>query len=176
MSRPIKPAPDPAASKTYITTDPDGLGFSPFVANGDNDSILDLLNEPGAAVFVPRSSKALLSFSAATGIFAKILTGTKSADAATAGLCEAARLLVTREDTELDLADPDHLAMLHALAASRTITGDPALPASSLPDVTAAGTDLDAIRGFCSKLVGKFEFDHDRLASIDDVRAALRSP
>ena len=156
MPRPTKPDPVPATVKAYIEQDPDSLGFAAPWAAGNNTAVVDLLNQPRTDAFVPRSSRELLSFSASNGIFDKILAGTKSADARAAGICEAAMIMIRREDTELDLADPDHLAMASALKAAGVLND----------------ANETALLAFCQAKVGQFEADYGRQASLYDVRNA----
>ena len=173
MARPEAPAPDYAALRAYIEADAETT--APWV-EGNNQGIADLLNAPSVAAFVPVASRSLLSFAAATGIFAQITQGRTNPNAAIAAICEAAYIMVSREDTSLDLADPDHLAMVHALATGLVITGDAAAADAGDPDPTAAGTDdLTKIRVLCSALVGYFEANYGRKATLDDIRAVRAS-
>jgi len=170
MPRPEAPAPDYAALKAYIVGN--AATAAPW-GEGNNQAVADLLNEPAEAVFQPVASRVLLSFAAATGIFAQIIQGRTNPNAAIASICEAAYIMVSREDTTLDLADPDHLAMVHALATGLVITGDASAADAGDPDPTATGTDdLTKIRVLCSALAGYFEASHGRQASLDDIRAA----
>lgn len=43
---------DYAALKTYIQTDPDGLGFAPYLAAGNDTAVVGLLNAPQASIQV----------------------------------------------------------------------------------------------------------------------------
>lgn len=45
---------DPTALKTELQTDPTGLGYGPWVANGADATLADLLNEPRAGITVFR--------------------------------------------------------------------------------------------------------------------------
>lgn len=49
--------------KTYLTTDPDGLGFAPLIAAGDDGAIAALINTAGANVIKSRiiSARGILS-------------------------------------------------------------------------------------------------------------------
>ncbi len=162
------------ALRTYIETETDGLGTVAPWNEGNNGAVLALLNGTSHNAFVRRSSRELLTFVTATGIFGKILGGTTSPDLMLSGTCEAARIMITREDTHLDLNDDDHLNLVQGLAAGGIITGTPG-PTTGNPDPAknvAGNDDLDRIVGFCSQKTGYFEAIHGRPATLEDIRLA----
>lgn len=160
MPRP-EPSPlDPSAVKAYIDS-PEAEAVAPGTKSeydaGNNTAAASLLATPSVDVFSPCPSRRLLSFAASSGIFAKILAGRSSADLAIASICEAAYIMVRREDAELDLADPDHAAMVGALAAAAIISGDAGEISPSSDAVADGASDVAKICALCSARVSRFE-------------------
>jgi len=89
-----------------------------------DQQIAEHLNEPTIEQLGPIASTELLAWSGQGGRFARIARAAESGDDGLASLANAAKVLILRDGTALDLSLPDRAAMLDALVAAEVLTAD----------------------------------------------------
>ena len=89
-----------------------------------DQQIAEHLNSPTIEVLQPIPSTELLAWSGGAGRFARISKATESQNDQVASMANAAKVLILRDGTALDLSLPDRAAMLDALVAAEVLTPD----------------------------------------------------
>ena len=132
--------------KTEIQNDPLAKGYSSM----SDQEIVDSINLKNRSKFVEISSQELLAWSANNGRLAKIKNAINNgADDVVKSLAEAAYLLITRDDTSLDLNLTDRVAMLDALVSYAVLTPDDKTSLQALATVSisrAEELDIGLVR------------------------------
>lgn len=94
-----------------------------LAALSDADAVA-AINVMAVEVIEPIRSSEILAWSAAEGRFARVDEATSHVDAGIRSLAMAAKLLLTRDGTSLDLNLPDRAGMVDALVAAGVMTAD----------------------------------------------------
>ena len=132
--------------KTEIQNDPLAKGYSSM----SDQEIVDSINLKNRSKFVEISSQELLAWSANNGRLAKIKNAINNgADDVVKSLAEAAYLLITRDDTSLDLNLTDRVAMLDALVSYAVLIPDDKTSLQALATVSisrAEELDIGLVR------------------------------
>lgn len=132
--------------KTEIQNDPLARGYSLM----SDQEIVDSINLKNRSKFVEISSQELLAWSANNGRLAKIKNAINNgADDVVKSLAEAAYLLITRDDTSLDLNLTDRVAMLDALVSYAVLIPDDKTSLQALATVSisrAEELDIGLVR------------------------------
>lgn len=124
-----------ATLKAELDDDPLGVGYAAMLREQDeatlvpdDEEIAESLNAKTRNGYKPLGSLALLAWGAANGRLAKINdAATKSGDYTAIGtaprsVAMAADRMLARADTELDLANPHHAALVQALVLAKVLT------------------------------------------------------
>jgi len=120
------------AIKTELDTDPLGLAYSEL----DDTAVAVSLNEKTRSKLEPISSAELLAWSANNARLQKIKTAAESgADDTIKSVAQAAYLMITRDDTTLDLNLADRVALLDALVSYSVLTAEDKTSLESLATV-----------------------------------------
>jgi len=120
------------AIKTELDTDPLGLAYSEL----DDTAVAVSLNEKTRSKLEPISSAELLAWSASNARLQKIKTAVESgADDTIKSVAQAAYLMITRDDTTLDLNLADRVALLDALVSYSVLTAEDKTSLESLATV-----------------------------------------
>jgi len=120
------------AIKTELDTDPLGLTYSEL----DDTAVAVSLNEKTRSKLEPISSAELLAWSASNARLQKIKTAVESgADDTIKSVAQAAYLMITRDDTTLDLNLADRVALLDALVSYSVLTAEDKTSLESLATV-----------------------------------------
>jgi len=118
--------------KTELETDPLGLGYSGM----DDSAAAASLNEKTRSKLEPISSAELLAWSANNTRLQSIKSAAESgADDTIKSVAQAAYLMITRDDTTLDLNLADRVALLDALVSYSVLTADDKASLESLATV-----------------------------------------
>lgn len=118
--------------KTELETDPLGLGYSGM----DDSAAAASLNEKTRSKLEPISSAELLAWSANNTRLQSIKSAAESgADDTIKSVAQAAYLMITRDDTTLDLNLTDRVALLDALVSYNVLTADDKASLESLATV-----------------------------------------
>lgn len=132
--------------KAEIQNDPLAKGYSSM----SDQEIVDSINLKNRSKFVEISSQELLAWSANNGRLAKIKNAINNgADDVVKSLAEAAYLLITRDDTSLDLNLTDRVAMLDALVSYAVLIPDDKTSLQALATVSisrAEELDIGLVR------------------------------
>lgn len=100
--------------KSEIDSDPLGRNYSAM----SDKQVADSLNNSDRTKVVPISSAELLAWAASDGRLASIKAAIDGGvDSTAKSLAEAAYMMISRDDTSLDLSLPDRVAMLDGLVA-----------------------------------------------------------
>ena len=105
---------DIAKLKSELVTDPESMGYA-ALSDADASVALNIANRDYT---VPLNSRTALEWAMRTGRLADIeaastTTGTPAIQAIAIGV----KHLLSRADTEIDMSDPDHVAMIDGLVA-----------------------------------------------------------
>jgi len=120
------------AIKTELDTDPLGLAYGEL----DDTAVAVSLNEKTRSKLEPISSAELLAWSANNARLQKIKTAAESgADDTIKSVARAAYLMITRDDTTLDLNLADRVALLDALVSYSVLTAEDKTSLESLATV-----------------------------------------
>lgn len=112
-----------ATLKSELEDDPQSLGYT-----GDDVADAELLNTKSRAGYTPLGSRALLAWGAANGRLSKIndaanrVSPYDALPASARSVAMAADRMLSRSDTELDLSNAAHVALVDALVASQVLT------------------------------------------------------
>lgn len=118
--------------KTELETDPLGLGYSGM----DDSAAAVAFNEKIRSKLEPISSAELLAWSANNTRLQSIKSAAESgADDTIKSVAQAAYLMITRDDTTLDLNLADRVALLDALVSYSVLTADDKASLESLATV-----------------------------------------
>lgn len=118
--------------KTELETDPLGLGYSGM----DDSAAAVAFNEKTRSKLEPISSAELLAWSANNTRLQSIKSAAESgADDTIKSVAQAAYLMITRDDTTLDLNLADRVALLDALVSYSVLTADDKASLESLATV-----------------------------------------
>ena len=118
--------------KTELETDPLGLGYSGM----DDSAAAVAFNEKTRSKLEPISSAELLAWSANNTRLQSIKSAAESgADDTIKSVAQAAYLMITRDDTTLDLNLTDRVALLDALVSYNVLTADDKASLESLATV-----------------------------------------
>ena len=118
--------------KTELETDPLGLGYSGM----DDSAAAVAFNEKTRSKLEPISSSELLAWSANNTRLQSIKSAAESgADDTIKSVAQAAYLMITRDDTTLDLNLTDRVALLDALVSYNVLTADDKASLESLATV-----------------------------------------
>jgi len=109
--------------KTELETDPERLGYS-----GMNDKEVTVaINEVNRSYVVPLSSRQMLEWAMQGGRLSGINDATNTGPKEIRAIAIGAMALISREDTEVDLAKADHVEMIDGLISGGVLTaGDKA--------------------------------------------------
>jgi len=115
---------DYAALRLEITADPLGIGYSAMSADGVAVSV----SAKTRVRPVPITSAELLAWSGQAGRFQRLedAADNTALPGELRSVCKAARAMILRDATQLDLSLPDRAAMLGALVASGVLTDEDA--------------------------------------------------
>lgn len=114
-----------ATLKSELEDDPQSLGCT-----GDDVADAALLNAANRTTYQALGSRALLAWGAAGARLSKIndaanrVSPFDAIPAAARSVAMAADRMLSRSDTELDLANPAHVALVNALVASGVLTAN----------------------------------------------------
>ena len=118
--------------KTELETDPLGLGYSGM----DDSAAAVSLNQKTRSKLEPIGSAELLAWSAGGARLQGIKTAAESgADDTIKSVAQAAYLMITRDDTTLDLNLADRVALLDALVSYSVLTAEDKTSLESLATV-----------------------------------------
>jgi len=104
---------DIAKLKTELVTDPESMGYA-ALSDADAAGAINLANRDYT---VPLNSRTSLSWAMRTGRLADIETATTAGTPAIQAIALGVKHLLGRSDTEIDMSDPDHVAMIDGLVA-----------------------------------------------------------
>lgn len=104
---------DIAKLKTELVTDPESMGYA---ALSDADAAV-AINLADRDYTIPLNSRTSLSWAMRTGRLADIETATTAGTPAIQAIALGVKHLLSRADTEIDMSDPDHVAMIDGLVA-----------------------------------------------------------
>lgn len=99
--------------KTELVTDPESMGYA---ALSDADASL-AINLADRDYTIPLNSRTSLSWAMRTGRLADIETATTTGTPAIQAIALGVKHLLGRSDTEIDMGDSDHVAMIDGLVA-----------------------------------------------------------
>ena len=104
---------DIAKLKTELVTDPESMWYA---ALSDADAA-GAINLADRAYTIPLNSRTSLSWAMRTERLADIETATTTGAKASQAIALGVKHLLSRADTEIDMSDPDHVAMIDGLVA-----------------------------------------------------------
>ena len=104
---------DIAKLKTELVTDPESMGYA-ALSDADAAAAINLADR---AYTVPLNSRTSLSWAMRTGRLADIETATTAGTPAIQAIALGVKHLLGRSDTEIDMSDSDHVAMIDGLVA-----------------------------------------------------------
>jgi len=104
---------DIAKLKTELVTDPESMGYA-ALSDADAAGAINLANRDYT---VPLNSRTSLSWAMRTGRLADIETATTTGTPAIQSIALGVKHLLGRSDTEIDMSDSDHVAMIDGLVA-----------------------------------------------------------
>ena len=104
---------DIAKLKTELVTDPESMGYA-ALSDADAAGAINLANRDYT---VPLNSRTSLSWAMRTGRLADIETATTAGTPAIQSIALGVKHLLGRSDTEIDMSDSDHVAMIDGLVA-----------------------------------------------------------
>jgi len=104
---------DIAKLKTELVTDPESMGYA---ALSDADAAV-AINLADRDYTIPLNSRTSLSWAMRTERLADIETATTTGAKAIQAIALGVKHLLSRADTEIDMSDPDHVAMIDGLVA-----------------------------------------------------------
>jgi hypothetical protein len=99
--------------KTELVTDPESMGYA-ALSDADASVALNIANRDYT---VPLNSRTSLSWAMRTGRLADIETATTAGTPAIQSIALGVKHLLGRSDTEIDMSDSDHVAMIDGLVA-----------------------------------------------------------
>ena len=99
--------------KTELVTDPESMGYA-ALSDADAAGAINLANRDYT---VPLNSRTSLSWAMRTGRLADIETATTTGTPAIQSIALGVKHLLGRSDTEIDMSDSDHVAMIDGLVA-----------------------------------------------------------
>ena len=99
--------------KSELTVDPESMGYA---ALNDIDAAV-AINLADRDYTVPLNSRTSLSWAMRTGRLADIETATTTGTPAIQAIALGVKHLLGRSDTEIDMSDSDHVAMIDGLVA-----------------------------------------------------------
>ena len=104
---------DIAKLKTELVTDPESMGYA-ALSDAAAAAAINLANRDYT---VPLNSRTSLSWAMRTERLADIETATTTGAKAIQAIALGVKHLLSRADTEIDMSDPDHVAMIDGLVA-----------------------------------------------------------
>jgi len=104
---------DIAKLKSELTVDPESMGYA-GLSDADAAGAINLANRDYT---VPLNSRTSLSWAMRTGRLADIETATTAGTPAIQSIALGVKHLLGRSDTEIDMSDSDHVAMIDGLVA-----------------------------------------------------------
>ena len=108
---------DIAKLKSELTVDPESMGYA-ALSDADASVALNIANRDYT---VPLNSRTSLSWAMRTGRLADIETATTAGTPAIQAIAIGVQHLLSRADTEIDMDNPDHVAMVDGLVAGGVI-------------------------------------------------------
>ena len=99
--------------KTELVTDPESMGYA-ALSDADAAGAINLANRDYT---IPLNSRTSLSWAMRTGRLADIETATTAGTPAIQSIALGVKHLLGRSDTEIDMSDSDHVAMIDGLVA-----------------------------------------------------------
>ena len=99
--------------KSELTVDPESMGYA-ALSDADASAAINLEDRDYT---IPLNSRTSLSWAMRTGRLADIETATTTGTPAIQAIALGVRHLLSRADTEIDMSDPDHVAMIDGLVA-----------------------------------------------------------
>jgi hypothetical protein len=137
---------------TEINTDPLNLGYAPFVANGSDTDIANLLNQD-PSTFVPPQTWVttvpfipmvnILIWGGATGVRANVTAAANASGTFSAAplqiqaICQTVLDLLQGAATGLDISNSNNIAMITALVSAGVMTSDQQTSLLALADQSA---------------------------------------
>lgn len=111
-----------------LQNDPEGIGYSEFITSGNNQKLVELLNEPRTekTKVVSVSSSKLLMWGGQKGRLKKLENASNNTNLSdeTRSIADAALRMIQREDTELDMSDSFVVGMIDSLISSEILTSE----------------------------------------------------
>ena len=108
---------DIAKLKSELTVDPESMGYA-GLSDADAAGAINLANRDYT---VPLDSRTALEWAMRTGRLADIETATTAGTPAIQAIAIGVQHLLSRADTEIDMDNPDHVAMVDGLVAGGVI-------------------------------------------------------
>lgn len=134
---------DFASLKSEIDTDPLNLGFAALVSQGNDQGIVDLLNNKGYTLTQPLSIITVLKWGAANGVLANINDGqTSAATPQLKAICLAAMKIMGNFQGTLDVTDPQIQGLVTAMASGGIMTSSQASELLSLGNQPASRVEV----------------------------------
>ena len=99
--------------KSELTVDPESMGYA-ALSDADASAAINLADRDYT---IPLNSRTSLSWAMKTGRLADIETATTTGTPAIQAISLGVKHLLGRSDTEIDMSDPDHVAMIDGLVA-----------------------------------------------------------
>lgn len=103
--------------KSELTVDPESMGYA-ALSDADASVALNIANRDYT---VPLDSRTALEWAMRTGRLADIETATTAGTPAIQSIALGVKHLLGRSDTEIDMDNPDHVAMVDGLVAGGVI-------------------------------------------------------